>query len=49
VIVFLMLGILAALAFLCVSPLITSLASHKSRPVPPSKPPSIRKRTFSLR
>lgn len=47
-IVFLMLGILAALAFLCVSPLITSFASHKSRPVPPSKA-SIRKRTFSLR
>jgi len=48
-IVFAMIGILACLAFLCVSPVISHLAPRKPASATPSKPRPIRKGTFSAR
>ena len=48
-IVYLMLGVLAALTFLCVSPLISRLASRKPGPAKPSQPRPIRKSTLPAR
>lgn len=42
-IVFLLLGVLAALTFLCISPLITTLAARITGPAKPSRPRPIRK------
>jgi hypothetical protein len=54
VIVLLMIGVLACLLFLCVSPLISHLASRKPESAPPSKSrliqkQPIQKQTFSAR
>jgi hypothetical protein len=53
-IVLLMIGVLACLLFLCVSPVIGHLASRKPATAPPSKSRAIQKRpiqkqTFSAR
>lgn len=48
-IVFLMLGVLAALTFLCVSPLISHLASRTSSPAKPSRPRPMQKNTHPAR
>ncbi len=48
-IVLLMIGVLACLAFLCVSPIISQFASGKSSRATPSKSRPIRKHTFLAR
>ncbi len=48
-VVLLMIGVLACLIFLCVSPMIAHFASRKSRDAAPSKSRPIQKHTFSAR
>jgi len=48
-IVLLMIGLLACLLFLCVSPMIGHLASRKPVGAPPSKSQRIQKQTFPAR
>lgn len=48
-IVLLMIGVLACLAFLCVSPVISLFGVRKSSHATPSKPRPIRKQTFQAR
>jgi len=48
-IVLLMIGVLACLTFLCVSPIISLFAARKSNHAIPSKPRPIRKQTSVAR
>jgi len=49
VIVLLMIGVLACLTFLCVSPMIRLFGARKSNHATPSKTRPIRKQTFMAR